>query len=118
MVAILAPPLNCARELTDIITNAFILKRKGVNIMGQYLHPVEVIEENARPIEFKDTFGQTIDQLNPGEKACIVASGPGGRKIALVLNGENDFRAVKLEPERLIAVYAIKSVLFEVAAKS
>ena len=85
--------------------------------MGQYIHPVELVEENGRQIELKASFSETEAQLEPGQKICVVSSGPGGfhgRKVALVINGSNDFTAVKNEPERVLGVYAVGHYLVEV----
>lgn len=80
--------------------------------MGQYIHPVELVEENGKPIELKKSLSETEDQLEAGQKICVISTGP-GRKIALVINGQNDFSAVTTAPERILGVYAIGHYLVE-----
>ncbi len=81
--------------------------------MGQYINPAELVEENGKLIELKASLSETEAQLEQGQKICVVATGVGGRKIALVVNGQNDFTVVSAAPRRVLGVYAVGHYLVE-----
>ena len=76
--------------------------------MAIYIHPPEKAEETGREIELKDTWEETLKQLeSPDEAICAVSKGVLPGNVALVMDHKRDYFAVKADPNRLLGLYAI-----------
>jgi hypothetical protein len=82
--------------------------------MSLYINPPERAETEGRKIALKNSLSETESQLKENEKMSAVFLA-GGRKVALIMNGERDFRDVRSLQSDFLGLYAIPKDLADMA---
>lgn len=83
--------------------------------MGAYIRPAEKVEREGRKIPLGDTWEITREQLQAGEELAAVAERAHG-KVALLINHDGDFRAVKTTTVGFLGLYAVSAELAATAS--